>query len=192
MGRSSSDEKQRENYYAQANAAIRTHAPLIPIAHSGWISPDNLAVAYNRAIIEPYADPFGFERFSKMQLQGAEEFVWMQSYEPLSLFCADETDSDTLRACYQIAETLYRYKAGSLQPEPALAESCEPTSDLKTWTCQLRENVHFHDGSIMNANDVVLSFVIQWDAAHQLHRGRLGEFSYFKNFWGAFMNSQNP
>jgi peptide/nickel transport system substrate-binding protein len=30
---------------------------------------------------------------------------------------------------------------------------------------------------------------LQWDAEHPLHKGRLGEFSYFKSFWGTFLNA---
>ena len=36
----------------------------------------------------------------------------MQNAEPLSLYCADETDGETLRACEQIIESLYGYKIG--------------------------------------------------------------------------------
>ena len=95
----------------------------------------------------------------------------------------------SLRACVQVVETLYRFQAGSTLVEPALAERCEPNTELTTWTCTLRQDVKFHDGTFLDANDVVLSLLVQWDAAHPLHKGRTGAFAYFKSFWGNFLNA---
>ena len=114
----------------------------------------------------------------------------MQSLEPLSLYCADETDSDSLRACAQVIEPLYRFARGGANLEPALAESCTPNAELTEWTCKLRDGVQFHDGSLLDAADVVRSFSVQWDAADGLHKGRTGEFAYFKELWGAFLNAR--
>ncbi len=36
--------------------------------------------------------------------------VFMQGAEPISLFCGDESDGETLRACEQINESLYAYE----------------------------------------------------------------------------------
>jgi len=48
--------------------------------------------------------------------------------------------------------------------------------------------VKFHDGSSFDANDVVLSYVVQWDAAHPLHVGNTGGFTYWTSLWGGFLN----
>jgi peptide/nickel transport system substrate-binding protein len=192
LGISTPDEIIRQNTYAAANTAIREHVPLIPLAHGGWVNPQTLAAAFNQGIVDAYADPFGFERFAEMEAPGRDELVWIQNYEPLSLYCADETDSDSLRACSQIAETLYRFKAGTLQTEPGLAEICEPNPEMTIWTCHLHQDVSFHDGTSLDAEDVVLSFAVQWDSAHPLHRGNLGEFFYFESFWGSFLNVPPP
>ena len=56
----------------------------------------------------------------------------MQNAEPLSLFCPDETDGETLRACEQIFESLYSYKLGGTEAVPALAESCTPNGDASS------------------------------------------------------------
>jgi peptide/nickel transport system substrate-binding protein len=45
-----------------------------------------------------------------------------------------------------------------LSPEPALAESWDTSDDLLTWTFNLREGVLFHDGSELDAEDVVASY----------------------------------
>ena len=48
----------------------------------------------------------------------------------------------------------------------------------------------FHDGSDLDANDVVMSYLVQWDAASPLHVGRDGNFTYFQADFGAFLNSE--
>ena len=191
-GRSTADDEGRKAAYTLANNAIRQHIPLIPLAYGGWVNPQTLAAAYNRSVTGAYADPLGLERFAEMGLTGQDELSWMQSYEPLSLYCADETDTETLRACAQVIETLYRFQSAETRVEPALAEACKPNADLTIWTCLLRSEVSFHDGSELDANDVVTSFLVQWDASHPLHKGRMGEFAYFENFFGAFLNAAAP
>jgi peptide/nickel transport system substrate-binding protein len=42
-------------------------------------------------------------------------------------------------------------------PQVELAESCEPSADLKTWTIKIRKGVEFHNGKILDADDVVAS-----------------------------------
>jgi peptide/nickel transport system substrate-binding protein len=179
-------------FYEAANNAIRQHIPMIPISHGGWVTPDGLATAFSRAAVGAYASPFGFENFAGIGLPGEETLVWMQDAEPFSLYCADETDIDTLRACGQITETLYRYGFDGSAVEPALAQECTPDENLSVWTCRLRKGVRFHDGSLLDANDVLMSFWVQWDAAHPLHKGRTGSFAYFRDFWGNFLNALKP
>jgi hypothetical protein len=41
---------------------------------------------------------------------GREALVWMQNAEPIGLYCADETDGETLRACEQIMQSLLAYE----------------------------------------------------------------------------------
>jgi len=57
------------------------------------------------------------------------------------------------------------------------------------WTFHLREGVTFHDGSTFDANDVVMSYGVQWDAGSPLHTGRVGDFTYFNADFGAFLNA---
>ena len=71
---------------------------------------------------------------------------------------------------------------------PSLATDYTASDDGMTWTFNLRQGVTFHDGSAFDANDVVLSYAIQWDAAHPLHVGRDGGFSYWTYLFGAFLN----
>jgi peptide/nickel transport system substrate-binding protein len=146
-------------------------------------------VAYKKDVQAAHASPLNLEDFSLMSVPGQDTFTWMQQAEPFSLYCADETDPESLRACAQVTEALYRYQTGSAAVQPALAKICQPNDELDIWTCTLRSGVHFHDGSTLDANDVVSSLLVQWDANNPLHKGNTGEFAYFLNFWGGFLNA---
>ena len=173
----------REPFYTTANNAIRTHVPMIPVAHGGS------AVAYKAGLTgNPHASPLGNENFSVMS-NGTGTFVWMQNAEPISLYCADETDGESLRACEQVTQSLLGYEIGGTAVEPVLAESYEVNTDLTEWTFKLRQGVKFSDGSSLDANDVVTSLSIQWDAANPLHTGNTGAFSYWSGLFGAFLNA---
>jgi ABC-type transport system substrate-binding protein len=173
---------ERMPYYENANNLIREHIPMVPISHGGS------ALAYKATVTGAHASPLGNEYFGVMSVPDQDTFVWMQNGEPLSLYCADETDGESLRACEQIQESLYTYEVGGLAVEPNLATACTPNEDLTVWTCTLREGVLFHDGSTLDANDVVMSLIVQWDAANPLHIGNTGAFTYFSSLWGGFLN----
>jgi peptide/nickel transport system substrate-binding protein len=179
------NDAERGPYYTAANNAIKLHIPMIPIAWSGS------GMAYKAAVEGVNASPMNDEKFVDVSIPGQDTFIWMQDAEPASLYCPDETDSQSLRACGQIVEALYGYQIGSAAVEPVLAEKCEPDADLTEWTCTLRRGVKFHDGSTLDANDVVTSFVVQWDASDSLHSGNKGTFTNFSNFFGSFLNVPN-
>ncbi|MBB5958942.1 peptide/nickel transport system substrate-binding protein [Saccharothrix tamanrassetensis] len=68
------------------------------------------------------------------------------------------TDGETFRVSRQMYEGLVGFKAGSADVEPALATKWESSTDGKTWTFTLKENVKFHDGSPFNAEAVCFNF----------------------------------
>ena len=176
-------DSEREPFYEAANNAIRQHVPMIPVAHGGS------AVAYKAGLEgNPHASPLGNEYFAVIG-NGTDTFVWMQNAEPISLYCADETDGESLRACEQVTQSLLGYEIGATAVEPVLAESYEANGDLTEWTFKLRQGVMFHDGSKLDANDVVESLLIQWDAANPLHTGNTGAFSYWSGLFGSFLNA---
>ncbi len=172
----------RAPLYADVNNLIKQHVPMIPVAHGGS------AVAFKAGIEGAHASPLGNEYFASMS-NGGDTFVWMQNAEPISLYCADETDGESLRACEQVTESLLRYQVGGTAVEPNLAESYEANAELTEWTFKLRQGVKFHDGSALDANDVVASLVLQWDASHPLHKGNTGGFSYWSGLFGPFLNA---
>jgi ABC-type transport system substrate-binding protein len=139
--------------------------------------------------VNPQASPLTTEVFAHTQPADRDVFVWMQNAEPISLFCADETDGESLRACEQVTQSLLAYKVAGTEVEPALAESYEPNDDLTEWTFHLRQGVKFHDGSSLDANDVITSLNLQWDAASPLHKGNTGAFDYWSGLFGTFLNA---
>jgi len=181
QGAQLADPEERYPFYVAANEAIRDLVPMVPIAHGGS------AVAY-RAEIEgnPHSSPLGNEYFAVMSDPGDENFVWVQNAEPIGLYCADETDGESLRACEQINESLLAYEIAGTDVVPALATDYSTNEDSTVWTFQLREGVTFHDGSAFDANDVVISYAAQWLEDHPLHVGRDGNFTYFRAFFSAF------
>jgi ABC-type transport system substrate-binding protein len=185
-GGAGADDAAREPSYVTANNAIRTHVPMIPIAHGGS------AVAYRADVKDAHSSPLGNEHFASMTPGDRTQFVWMQNAEPPGLYCADESDGEALRVCEQMQESLYAYEIAGTAAIPALAEKCEPNAELTVWTCTLRSGVTFHDGATLDANDVVLTYASQWDAEHPLHKGRDNSFTYFPGLFGGFLNPPPP
>jgi peptide/nickel transport system substrate-binding protein len=185
-GASSVEDADREAAYEEANNAIREHVPMVPIAHGGS------ATAWLGDVEGAHSSPLGNESMAVIGPGADDQLVWMQNAEPGGLYCADETDGESLRVCEQIMEALYAYQVGGTDAIPSLAEECAPNDALDEWTCTLREGVTFHDGAALDANDVVMSYAIQWDAEHELHVGRTGTFDYFSALWGGFLNPPIP
>jgi len=174
---------ERAAFYEQANNAIKQHVPMIPVAWGGS------GVAFKATVEGAHSSPLGNENFAVMGIPGQDTFVWMQNAEPISLYCADETDGESLRACEQVTQSLLGYEVGGTAVEPQLAESYESNEELTEWTFHLRQGVMFHDGSTLDANDVVTSLAVQWDAAHPLHTGNTGGFTYWSGLFGPFLNA---
>jgi ABC-type transport system substrate-binding protein len=178
------DPAERYPIYVQANEAIRDLVPMVPIAHGGS------GTAFKATVEGAHASPLGNEYFAAMMVEGQDTLVWMQNAEPIGLYCADETDGESLRACEQIHEQLLAYEVGGTAVIPSLAVEYVASPDLMEWTFTLREDVLFHDGSKLDANDVVMTYAVQWDVTHELHVGRDGSFTYFPVMFNGFLNAE--
>ena len=176
------DPAERQPLYDQANELVKQHVPMIPVAHGGS------GTAFQAACAGAHASPLGNEAMAVIDC-GTDTLVWMQNAEPIGLYCADETDGESLRGCEQINEALLAYEIGGTDVVPALAEKYEVNDELTEWTFTLRPGVKFHDGSDLDSQDVVTSWTAQWDAASPLHTGRTGDFTYFSAYFAKFLNA---
>ena len=103
---------------------------------------------------------------------GAYQFTGYTIYDPLVAWEMNVAD-----------------RPGKLVPGLATEWSVD-AADQKKWRFKLRAGVKFHDGSDLDANDVVMSYYVQWDASSPLHKGRTGSYDYFSGLWGGFMNAK--
>lgn len=178
-----SDPAERQALYDQVAALVKEHIPMIPVAHGGS------AVVYSAAVEGAHTSPLGNELFYVLD-SGKDTFTFVQNGEPAALWCGDETDGESLRACNQVYDALMAYELGGVAVEPALAESYTANEDGTEWTFTLRQGVKFHNGADLDANDVVATFEAQWNAKSPNHVGREGAFEYFGAFFGAFLNGE--
>jgi peptide/nickel transport system substrate-binding protein len=177
------DDAARKAAYTEANDAIRTFVPMIPIAHAAS------ATAWKADVVGAHSSPLTNEALWTMDPGGRSQLVFMQNAYPISLYCGDETDGETIRVCFQIGETLYTWKTGTAEVTPGLAESCTANTDGTVWTCKLHAGVKFHNGASLDAGDVVTTYAIQWDATNPWHIGRTHSFEYWGALFGTFLNA---
>lgn len=176
------DPAQRKQLFATVNNLIRQYVPMVPIAHS------TSAVAFKASVQGAHSSPLSNEIFAVMQIPGQDQLVFSQNGEPPGLYCGDETDGEAFRICTQIFDSLYNFKIGGFDVQPALAESCTPNAEGNEWTCKLRSGVKFSNGTPLTANDVVATYAVQWDTNDPLHTGNTGDFAY----WGALFGANIP
>lgn len=186
QGNSTTDAAARKAAYTEANNKLQELIPMVPIAHGQY------ANAYLAGTEGAQVSAISTEVMWAMKppatASDPNTVVLTQGAEPIGLYCADETDGESLRACEQSMEGLYGYEVGGTDVRPVLATECTPNAEGTQWTCKLRDGVTFHDGSTFEAEDVVLSFAVQWDAAHPLHKGNTGIFEYWAGLWGGNLN----
>jgi peptide/nickel transport system substrate-binding protein len=177
------DPAQRTTLYSKVAELVKQHAPMVPIAHG------TNAIVYKATVLNPEASPLQDEQFQYMSVPGQDQFISIQAGEPISMYCSDETDGETFRACFQMFDFLYWYKPGTTELVPSAAESYTVSPDLTEWTFILRQNNKFSDGTALDANDVVQTFVVQWDAENPLHTGNTGVFEYFNGYFAKQLNA---
>ncbi|WP_435365211.1 ABC transporter substrate-binding protein [Haloarchaeobius sp. DYHT-AS-18] len=77
----------------------------------------------------------------------------MSTLDPIK---ATDTASGTV--IQQVFDALMNYPNGEVEVEPLLAEDFEVSSDFRTYTFNLKEDVKYHNGDTVTAQDVVYSF----------------------------------
>ena len=110
----------------------------------------------------------------------ASTLIWARGADSSSLDPAVVTDGESVKVITNLFDTLIRFRPGSLELAPGLAESWETSADGLTWTFRLRE-ARFHDGTPVDADAVVFSFERQRDPSHPAHTG---PFPYWGDNFG--------
>ncbi len=177
----SSDNATRQKYYDEVNKLILQHVPMIPVAHGAGGQAYKATV--KNVVVGPYNENFPFMTTDTGTL------VYTQAAEPIQLWCGDETDGETIRACMQIYEPLLRYKYGTSQNEPALATGYTANADLTEYTFTLRDGVKWSDGSAFSSADVFATFTAMWDFKNPNHKGNSGSFEYWNGLFTAVLNA---
>jgi peptide/nickel transport system substrate-binding protein len=88
----------------------------------------------------------------------ADTLVIGQLAEPKSLDPQAATALNDFRIAANLYDGLVRFRSGSLDIEPALAETWEVGDDGRTYVFRLREGVTFHDGTPFDAAAVKFHF----------------------------------
>lgn len=93
------------------------------------------------------------------RLAGRESpsLTYVREQDSITLDPALAQDEESCKVITNIYEGLVRFKAGTTEVEPCLAESWQVSSDNMVWTFFLRKNVKFHDGTPFNAEAVRFS-----------------------------------
>ncbi|WP_417691352.1 ABC transporter substrate-binding protein [Roseibium sp.] len=92
-----------------------------------------------------------------------------QIAEPKALDPQAVTAVNDFRILMNIYDGLVRYKDGTLEVEPALAESWTISDDGTAYTFKLREGVTFHDGTPFDAAAVKFNFDRMLKEDHPFH-----------------------
>jgi peptide/nickel transport system substrate-binding protein len=79
---------------------------------------------------------------------------------------SDMVSSNVFKACctseYEMMllnyNMLYGFSAQDLSPVAELTPGCEASSDYMTWTCPIRDDVKWHDGEQLTADDVAFTY----------------------------------
>ncbi len=124
-------------------------------------------------------------------MKGAKDtLVFVQNAEPISLYCADESDGETFTACAQMFEGLLAFKIGTSEVQAALAESFTANADATEWTFKLRPGVKFHNGAAPRCRRRGRFVRCACGMRRTpIHKGRTGTFEYWTAYFGPFLNA---
>jgi len=89
------------------------------------------------------------------QFEGSLKIALMADIK--QLYPWDNRRQESAYVLDNVYEPLIRFKEGSSDIGYWLATAVTPAPDFRVWTVQIRKNVYFHDGSMLNADAVVAS-----------------------------------
>ncbi|MCL4425518.1 MAG: ABC transporter substrate-binding protein [Firmicutes bacterium] len=145
------DPAKRYDLYKKAQEVIVKDAPWVFFNHGVDM------VAMRKNITGYQLHPTGWVNLQPVDKEGAKGekvLIYARGADSVKLDPALPTDGESAKVMNNIYDNLVRYKPGSTDVEPALAESWKVSDDGKVWTFNLRKNVKFHDGTPFNAEAV--------------------------------------
>ena len=178
------DPDARMELFQQVAAGMASAVPWVPFGHAG------AADVWQARIVGVHPGVLdGTEEFSRLEDPDDDNIIYMQNAEPISLYCNDTWDGETFRACHQVSESLLDFEKGGVDVIPGLAHAWDISEDGRVWTFHLREGVLFHDGSSLDANDVVVSWQASADCASPNHTGTGQGFAIYLSIFQQFINA---
>lgn len=108
----------------------------------------------------PLLIAFAVTLVARAEVAGADEraFVHRLTSEPISLDPAKSNRIQDDQVMWLLYDALTHLSPDGTKMEPALAERWEQSADGLTYTFTLRKNVRFHDGSLLDAEAVKVSY----------------------------------
>jgi len=143
----------RTEAYIEIEEAVRDDMVLLPLFHNKreffWY--DNVDIPKVGSLGRSYL------QHNRTTVDGDTELNLISaSFDELDPVMS--TDSASSEVITQLYETLTAYPAGVTEVENKLIESFETSEDGLTWTFTLKDDVQFHDGRELTADDVKYSF----------------------------------
>ncbi len=111
----------------------------------------------------------GCSREPAGEVSSSQTFIFARGSDAQKLDPADVDDGESVNTLTQICEGLVRFKSGTLEIEPWLAESYSISDDGLVYSFDIRKGVRFHDGTPLDAKAAAYSFLRQMDEDHPAH-----------------------
>src|SRR5947209_7001716 len=90
--------------------------------------------------------------------QSNKTIVWGSTDKPVTFDPAGAYDLPSWNVVYNVYQNLLRVDPSTEKNVPDAAQSCDASTDFKTWTCKLKPGLKFSNGDPLTAKDVKFSF----------------------------------
>lgn len=165
--------------YDAINIWLQQQVPLIPLVYTnetyGFLSE-----------VENIRSGYFSEDFPEM-ISPSQNLAFMQFSAPGLIWPVDYSQEDTLRITRLVFDTLTTFDLVKMSPKPSVAESWSSNDDFTEWTFNLRYDVEFSNGDLLDANDVVATFAAQADLSNPNHSKEYS-YDYYQRIFGNFIN----
>lgn len=123
--------------------------------------------------------------------EAPETFIFARGSDAERLDPADVDDGESVDTMMPVFEGLVRFRPGTLEVEPWLAESYSISNDGLVYTFRIRPGIRFHDGVPLDAETAAFSFRRQMDPGHPAHF-ESASFPYWRDFYSMIETVDTP